>query len=213
MIPKVVHYVWAGTSMPSEVRELIRRNESAYPEAQFVLWDDAAIEPIAKGDKSGFLATARASQAWAWVSDFVKSWCLYEHGGFVIDCDNVIVRPLDPLRSHGFVSGWENFRGNKMPVTAVMGSVAGHTFAKSIFDYYADHRPGEIIGVPNTGWISEKLWRLGIGANDVFFEIDDLAIYPSDVLCGPLTSNTLALHLFGGSWLPPEHRFPHDYDH
>jgi mannosyltransferase OCH1-like enzyme len=203
MIAETVNYVWVGGKMPEHVSERINKSKANYPDAKFIYWDNDKVIELLENNNFDFLDYAMKNKKWAHVSDFVKTYALLEHGGFVMDCDNIILKPLSPLRNYGFVSGFENFNNVIYPITAIMGATKQHPLTKAIFSVYLRNTPQAITSITNTLFISHILCRrLGFEFKNCFQINSDIVILPSDYLCGPeITENTLAIHLFDGSWV------------
>lgn len=202
MIPKKIHYCWFGHGPMSDLME--RCVESWYrrcPDYRIVRWDESNFDI----ESHSFTASSYARREFASVSDYVRAYALYEHGGIYVDTDVELKESLDDFLHHEAFSGFEV---PGFPFTAVWGAVAGHPWPLSMLNEYARERA--VDEPTNTRLMADILVReFGIDAsNDNYQEgAAGVAIYPSSRLCLDLPRNT-ATHYFSGSWMPTADRVP-----
>lgn len=208
-IPKVVHAVWIGGSVPpSKEARLLELNGKFFSGAgySYKVWGDDDINslfsdaPILKAHFDYIVS----SRKFAFASDIIKSFVLKNFGGWVSDADNEFFKSPDIFSGLNWVSGFENFHGQYHPITAVMGAVKDHKFSGLLLDTYLNNPVDAIISHTNTSWISDYLLRHGGNReNKRFYSSQyDVDIFPSEYFCGPeKNENTISHHLFSGSWL------------
>jgi hypothetical protein len=197
MIPRRIHYCWfGGAEKPDLVQFCLRSWHEHCAGYEIVEWNEEnfLIEafPIA--------ATAYKLKKYAFVSDVVRAYALYTHGGVYVDADVEIRRSFDRFLIHSAFTGFEK-RG--FPFTAVWGSVQQHKLAEMILDYYSQADAQAVIGVPNTVFVRDILEdHFGVNPNDDELQncAEGLVVYPSNVFCADLPEN-YATHHFAGSWL------------
>lgn len=208
MIPKIIHYVWVGDSPKGElVESCIASWRKWLPDYEVMEWGNEQLSFI----DNAYVKEAFDARRWAFVSDYLRLYALYEYGGFYFDSDLEVTADLDRFREHDFVSGFEVFRGNASPITALMGAAPKNSFVKSLLDDY-DERvfvfpDGSYDLTPNTQVISEAIAReFGVSApydsNNELPLSRGAIIYPSCFFCTPVEGkDNYSIHHFSGSWL------------
>ena len=73
------------------------------------------------------------NKKWAFVSDYVRLYALYNHGGIYMDTDVQVLKPLDAFLNDQAFSGFEAY--DRVP-TGIMGAEKEHHFFKKLLDYY-----------------------------------------------------------------------------
>ena len=102
MIPKRIHYVWVGSPLPDHQRRNIDTWRASNPDFEIVQWDDSNIDL-----SHPQLRQAYAKRLWAKVADITRLKALREQGGFYLDVDFHLYRPLTPLLDHRCVLGFQ----------------------------------------------------------------------------------------------------------
>lgn len=141
MIPKIIHYVWLGSSpIPAEMQRCMDSWNTRMPDYQLMKWDDEAIRSI----DSIFIREALEEKKWAFASDVVRLYALYKYGGIYLDTDVMVYRSFDPLLNNRAFIGRENSIhqiAHTMEVyltTCCFGAEKGNPFIKRCLNYYAD---------------------------------------------------------------------------
>ena len=215
-IPPIIHYCWfGGQQLPKLSQECISSWRKKLPQYEIVLWNEHNF------DTSKFIFTDEAArlQKWAFVTDFVRIYALYNYGGVYLDSDVEVKKPLDIFLEHRLFTGFER---PIYPVTAIMGSEPNHPWLKELLDYYLNKHFISPNGIPdltpNTITMTQSLLkRYGVKLNNTKqFLNDGICIYPQQYFC-PLTiresdnqkniDNAFAIHWFSGSWCSPQVRF------
>jgi mannosyltransferase OCH1-like enzyme len=84
MIPKIIHYTWfSDEPYPTNINECIESWKKHMPEYEFVLWDSNKIVDI----NNLFMQQALLEKKWAFASDFVRLYAVYNYGGIYIDTE------------------------------------------------------------------------------------------------------------------------------
>lgn len=193
MIPKKIHFCWFGGNPKSELILFCIDTWKKYlPDYEIVEWNennfDLSICP--------FVKEAYAYKKWAFVSDYVRAYALYHHGGIYLDSDVEIRRSLDEFLHHGAFSGFEK---KGMSFTALWGAQKGHHWPKAIMD---DYEQKTFSTIPNTITVTELLQeKYGIDPNRDILQSynNDIFIYPSTYFCVDIPN--YAVHHFDGSWM------------
>jgi hypothetical protein len=168
---------------------------------EFVEWNEESFDV----SSNSYTKTAFASGKYAFVSDYVRAYALYTHGGVYLDTDVEIKASLDPFLSNQAFSGFEN---PNFPFTAVWGSEPNHEWPSLVLKSYEGLYFDDRDLTPNTQVVSDLVSvEFGINRADDAFQLGShgVAIYPSSTFCLDLPIN-VATHHFGGSWLQVERR-------
>lgn len=181
------------------------------PEYEFVEWNEDNF------DVSRYRYTRQAydCKKYAFVSDVVRLWALYNEGGIYMDTDVETVAPLDSLLSYEAVSGFET--EDQIP-TAVMGACAGSPIIGELLGQYEDMEftgpDGRQNTTTNVTYITETLMKYGLRLNNELQTVKGMTLLPKHVLCPKsyetgkieMTEETLAIHHFASSWHGPKER-------
>jgi mannosyltransferase OCH1-like enzyme len=204
-IPKIFHVVWLGSEMPNREKEFLNNNLKVLNEYKFYFWNNNNYKDlITDSDLLLFVDWAIENKKYAFASDVIKLVALFNIGGWSLDADNEIKKPLDKFLNYSWVSGFECFKEKLNPITAAWGAIPQHKFTNELLKYYKNNSYKSIISKPNTRWISKIMFDNGIINNNKQQRSDslDIDIFPDYVFCGPQKTNeTYILHHFNGSWL------------
>lgn len=107
MIPKIIHYCWFGKSnLPKSAKACIRSWQEMCPDYEIRRWDESNFDI----HSHPFVESAYRDRAWAFVSDYVRLWVVYKHGGIYLDTDVELLRSPDFLLENraymGLSQGW-----------------------------------------------------------------------------------------------------------
>lgn len=214
MIPKIIHYVWVGgKDKPAEVLKYIDSWKKFCPDYQIIEWNEANFDI----NKVPFVKEAIENKKFAFASDYMRLYALFNYGGIYMDTDVEVLKPLDEFLNHKAFTGFEN-RIN-IP-TAIMGSEKHHPWIKLLLDYYNDRHfvnDGKLDTMTNVNIIS-ALTKIeyNFKDNNKYQELEDnVVLYPNDYFCPKdyatgeilLTKNTYTIHHFNGSWLKHKNNF------
>lgn len=220
MIPKVFHYCWFGGNPLNDMAvKCIESWKRQCPDYEIVRWDENNFDL----DSNTFVREAYDNKKWAFVSDYVRLWVLYNYGGIYLDADVEIIKNLDNLLSLGsVVTGYQE--DITIPA-ALIAAESGNIWIKKLLLYY-DNRHF----VDNNGNLDMKTNSIIItqlSASEFGFKIGDNRITPGNVVLLPteylgpgkkirrLTTKsisrdiydidkdkTYAIHHAIGSWVP-----------
>lgn len=155
-----------------------------------------------------FTTKAYKLKKYAFVSDYVRIWSLYNYGGIYMDTDVEVLKNLDRFLCHRFFTGFES---NNFAVTGIMGSEKGHPFLKELLEWYNGQDFDANKLKTNTQIISNLMKKYGLELNGKYQVLEhDMHIYPKEWFCPYdleknkliITDNTYTIHHFQGSWLP-----------
>ena len=205
-IPKIIHLVWFGKKeYPELVKKCLKSWDDYLPDYEIKIWNENSFDV----GVCPFVKEAYNSQKWAFVSDYVRLWALYNYGGIYMDTDVEVVRPLDAFLEHDAFSGFE--AKDSIP-TGIIGAAQNNEVIKMLLDYYTDKHfvndDGSLNQISNVTIITEILSSHGLVLNGKFQNIAGFALYPQIVFCPNnflrifnITSRqTYTIHHFTGSW-------------
>lgn len=142
MIPKVIHYCWfSNDRKPRLIRKCIASWKRNMPDYEIKCWDgDALRQLINEGKTPAFVADAISAHKWAFASDWLRLYVLYNYGGIYLDSDILVYKSFDCFLKHSFFSGTKKCNeGRSYEVEgAIIGAVPGLPIFLKIMDYYKD---------------------------------------------------------------------------
>lgn len=209
MIPKTIHYCWFGRGqMPDLARKCIESWKKYLPEYKIKEWNEDNFDL----DLYPYAREAYDNRKFAFVTDIVRLYALYNEGGIYMDTDVEVLKPLDQFLHHTAFSGFEN---DKSIPTGIMASEKGGKWAKDNLDYYIDKHfikeDGSFDLTTNVTTITNYMLPLGLKQNNTYQDFPGLiTFYPKDYFCPKsvatrkvnLTPNSATIHHFDGSWIP-----------
>lgn len=220
MIPKIIHYCWLGSEIPEFLQKNIDGWREIMPDYEFIKWD---FDRFPKG-KSVWVDQACEMRKYAFASDYIRLYALYNYGGIYLDTDVKILKPLDVFLDLPYFVGMEN---NDYGIigTGTLGFPKGHQLLKQLLDRYEDrpfiNKYGKLEMEPNTVMfrryvdaqmelhvISDK--KDFIDAYNVFnaFAPDFFCPKNSESQEISVTENTYAIHDFAASWVESQSKMP-----
>lgn len=196
-IPKVIHYIWVGgKDKPKDIKKCMKSWEKHLDGYEIKEWNESNFDI----NSHPFCKAAYDAKKWAFVSDYIRAYVIYNEGGIYLDTDVILLDNFDEfLKNRAFV-GFEN---PDHPFTAVFGAKKNHPFVKKILDYYDEIKDYSFdFEANNTISVSDILIKdFGAVANNKYQELkEDIAVYPDNVLCNPSKEST-SIHIFTGTWL------------
>ena len=207
MIPKIIHYCWFGRgTMPELAVKCIESWRKYLPEYELHLWNEDNFDI----NYNKFVKEAYHNKKYAFVTDVVRLYALYNYGGIYMDTDVEVLKPLDEFLKYPAFSGFEV---EEAIPTGIMGAEKGSTWAKRELEYYDNisfiRSNGAFNTKPNVQIITEHAMAHGLIPNGKFQIVnDEIAIFPKDYFCPKsyvdgrinLTENSYTIHHFAGSW-------------
>lgn len=200
MIPKIIHCVWlSGDAKDGLQKSCLESWQRVMPDFEIKEWSlknlpsEVTEHPFVKG--------ALAARKWAFATDYIRLWALYNFGGVYMDLDVMVYKDFTPFLSHRAFSCVEfnprNFykavRNNQKEdirglniEAAVLGSEAQHPWIGSMLKYYdglkfnADSKFMDSILMPLI--VTRHTIPLGFRYAPIYQELKEgVAIYGPDV--------------------------------
>ena len=203
--PKKIHYIWLGGSeKPALVKQCIESWKRFCPDFEIIEWDD---KKFAKICDNNYALEAYAKKKWAFAADWLRLKVLYEQGGFYLDTDVEVLKPIDEFLHNELTMSTELISDRLALNTAFIGCSAKNVFIGEFLHLY-DGIPfvlknGEYDLTPNTARLKvflEEKRNLKLPKWDETMCIGPgMFIYPATWF--QMSSTGYALHHFSASWL------------
>ncbi|MCD7798221.1 MAG: hypothetical protein LUG84_02265 [Akkermansiaceae bacterium] len=194
---KKIHYCWFGGTMPNAVRCTVSHWRELNPDFEIHLHNEDNI------DVSGYEFGRRAlrEKKWGFLADIVRLQCLLEEGGFYLDADIELLRPLSHL------APWENqlilgYMYNCALGTAVCYAPPGHPYVRDILSKY-EHIRHALWPVNNSIFTEYFINRVpGFLLNGQEWENGHCKLFRKEFFEQPAFHRTagMAIHHCCGSW-------------
>lgn len=209
-IPKRIHYCWFGKSeLPKQAIQCIESWKTFCPGYEIMEWNETNFDV----DSNLYVKQAYEKKKYAFVTDYVRLWVLYQYGGIYMDTDVEVVKNLDCFLKHPAFSGFES---NQAVPTGIMGADKQNRWIKLLLDEYRSlqfiREDGSLDLKTNVERISKiTAEHYPLVLNGGYQDLGDVVFYPPDYLCAKdymtgqvhRTEHTHAIHHFSGSWHTP----------
>jgi mannosyltransferase OCH1-like enzyme len=209
MIPKIIHYCWFGDNpLPELAQKCIASWKKHCPDYEIREWNEENFNL----KSNPYIQEAYSAKKWAFITDYVRLWVIFNYGGIYMDTDVEVLKSLDKFLVHPAFSGFES--NNTLP-TGIMGGEVGNAWYKTLLDYYTDRHfilpDGVSYDMTNNVITITKITkeRYKVQLNNSCQILDNEVIfYPSNYFCPKnfrtglinITDNTYCIHHFAGSW-------------
>ncbi|MFR1810092.1 MAG: glycosyltransferase family 32 protein [Terrisporobacter sp.] len=133
MIPKVIHYCWFGhNEKPELVKRCIESWKKYCPDYEIKEWNEDNFDiNICK-----FTEEAYNKKKWAFVSDFVRLYILYNYGGVYLDTDVELKESINEWMNN---EGWLVFENeNRINTGLGCASIKNNEIIKIMLEDYHD---------------------------------------------------------------------------
>lgn len=207
MIPKKIHYVWLGNGKKSELTEKCIDSWKKYlPDYEIIEWNEDNFDL----NCNKYLKQAYENKKYAFASDYIRLYVLYEYGGIYMDTDVEVIRNLDCFLDNKAFSGFEN--NNYIP-TGIIACERKNRWIKYLLDDYNNisfiKENGTFDLTTNTVRITNTTKEnYNLKLESSYQNLGDVVFYPYDYFCPKdwetgiinITKNTYTIHHFNGSW-------------
>lgn len=206
-IPKIIHYCWFGRGeMPQVCKDYIESWKKYCPDYIIKEWNEDNFDI----NCNKYVKQAYESRKFAFVTDYVRLYAMYNEGGIYMDTDVEVLKPLDRFLDHKAFSSFEN---NDSIPTGLMASEKGGEWVKNLLDEYDDlsfiKEDGSFDLTTNVVRITNlTVEKYGLVKKSSFQDLGVVTLYPHDYFCPKdwetgniyLTENSHTIHHFAGSW-------------
>lgn len=208
-IPKIIHYCWfGGNDLPPEAVRCIKTWEKHCPDYKIIEWNEQNFDITS----NRYVKEAYEAKKWAFVTDYVRLYALYNNGGIYMDTDVEVLRSLDVLLENRAFSGFED--DEHIP-TAIMGAKKNHKWIGFLLSDYMHRsfiKENGSYDLTTNVIIITKLTKMKYNCcldNTYQMLNDDIVLYPKEYFCPKdyetgkihITKNTYTIHHFSGSWI------------
>ena len=215
MIEKTIHYCWfGGKPKPKSAIKCINSWKKYCPDYKIVEWNEQTFDL----NCNAYVKEAYENKKWAFITDYVRLFAIYNFGGIYMDTDVEVLKPLDQFLD---CDGFTGFEAKEYMVTGIMAGAKGSKVYKALLDYYTDRHfmnpDGSLDLTTNTETITKMFLDMGFIQNNQYQEIDGFRLYPNDYFCPKnsvtlevnITDNSHTIHHFAGTWISHSgfHRF------
>lgn len=199
-IPKIIHYVWVGGNEKSkDIQRCMKTWEKHLKDYKIIEWNEKNFDI----ESNKFVKDAYDAKKWAYVSDYIRAYAIYNYGGIYLDTDVLVIDNLEELLDNKAFVGYEN---PQYPFTAVFGAEKKHPFIKKMLDYYDEisfkFDVNNQYKFVNTKTVSDILiedYNCKLGNKEQMLE-DGIKVYKDTILCNP-SEDSKTIHIFTGTWL------------
>lgn len=212
-IPKIIHYCWFGKGEKPELAiKCINSWKEKLPDYKLVEWNEENFDI----NCNKYVKEAYENKKYAFVTDYVRLYVLYNYGGIYMDTDVEVLKSLDEFLIHHAFSGFEN--NNSIP-TGIMAAEKGNKWIKLLLDEYDNlsfvKDDGTLDTTTNVIRITNNTQKnYNIKLDDTYQDLKDVVFYPHEYFCPKdwvtgniyLTDKTYVIHHFNASWHTPKEK-------
>ena len=129
-IPRIIHYCWFGKGeKPKIVLKCIESWKKHLHDYEIKEWNEENFDI----NCNTYVSEAYKMRKYAFVSDYVRVYALFNYGGIYLDTDVEVFKPFDDLLSHETFWGFEQ---ENYIATSTIGSMKGNNLIKIFLDKY-----------------------------------------------------------------------------
>lgn len=209
-IPKVIHYCWFGRkNKPEKIKSCIESWKKYLSNYEIIEWNEESFDI----NSNDYVKQAYSLGKFAFVSDYVRIFALYNYGGIYLDTDVEVVKEFsDSILSNESFWGFEE---KNYIATSTIGAKKGNEFIGKFIKSYNDKNflkdDGSIDTLTNVAIVSEMVKGLGIKLDGTYQIAEGIAtFYPQEyfspydyINCySKANQNTYTIHHYYKSWLP-----------
>ena len=209
-IPKIIHYVWIGNKKKDKkTQKIIEGWKKLLPDYLFMEWGEKEYDI----NRLAYTKQAYEHKKYAYVSDVIRLYALKQFGGIYLDTDVEVIQNFDQFLN---LDSFLGFESDDRISTAVMGAAKNQNWVNELYASYVNEKFVNDDGIPNyytnverlTNYLVHK-YKMNLD-NSMQMLNDNIVIYPQDFFSpidmktGKLnmTSRTVSIHNFYGSWVP-----------
>jgi hypothetical protein len=208
-IPKIIHYCWFGKGeKPKLVKRCIESWRKNLNDYEIIEWNESNFNI----NCSDYVRQAYEARKFAFVSDYVRVYALYNYGGIYLDTDVEVLKSLDEFLIHDSFWGFEE---KNFIATSTIGAAMGNELIKSFLDSYKGKKfilsDGSYNELTNVAIVTDILKNMGLLLNGQYQTINGQDIFYPRTYFSPydyincryfITENSYTIHHFYKSWMP-----------
>lgn len=209
-IPKTIHYCWFGRGKkPKIAKKCIKSWKKYLPDYEIIEWNEDNFDI----NSNLYVKQAYEAKKYAFVTDYVRLYALYNYGGIYMDTDVEVIKPLDKFLKYDAFTGFES---EQFCVTGIIASKKQNLMIYEFLKPYNNikflNENGTINQTTNTSMMTNICKDYGVNLNNKQQTVNTLEIFPKTYFCplnfnsieSNLSDNTYTIHHFAGSWLGKE---------
>lgn len=215
MIPKIIHYCWFGRKpLPGLAKKCIASWKKYLPDYEIKEWNEDNFDvDIIPYTKEAYLAGK-----YAFVSDYARFWILYQYGGLYFDTDVELIQLPNKVLDKGPFMAAENLPTSTRPLMVAPGlglsAEAGMQIYNDILVHYSSMAFVREDGGCNyktvVQIVTDLLRERGLDDTCELQQVAGLYIWPKEYFAPintvggriEITSKTVSIHHYAGSWMP-----------
>lgn len=211
-IPKIIHFCWLSKDeYPELVVKCMESWKKYLPDYELMIWNTENFDV----NCCQYTAEAFAAKKYAFVSDYIRLYALYNYGGIYLDSDIEVLKSFDDLLNN---RAFTCFQNSYSVAAWIFGSEKNNPIFKEFLDYYIDKKfimdNGKMDLTPNPVPITDICKKHGLQLENVKQELDYITVYPQDYFCPynhiseelNITENTYSIHYFNAAWFTDEQK-------
>lgn len=212
-IPKIIHYCWlSGEEFPETIKNCIDSWKEQLGDYEFILWDTNQFDI----NSCTYVKEAFEVKKYAFASDYIRLYALYNYGGIYLDSDIQVFKSFDDLLNQ---PGFLGFERKDAIAGWILASEKGNPLFKEFLDYYKDRHfvfpDGHFDLTPNGNPITETCVKHGVKLDNTLQYLEHVTIYPRTYFCPTIpntdiedcySDSTHAQHLFNAGWIDMEQK-------
>ena len=196
-IPKKIHYIWVGgKEKTKDVQKCINTWKKHFKDYEIIEWNEENFDI----NSHPYTKAAYEAKKWAFVSDYIRMYALYNEGGIYLDTDVIALDNLDEVLNNKAFIGFET---DRYISAAILGAEKGHPFIEKMLKYYNNLDSITFNFNDNNSLlvtdILEKEYRCNLNNTEQILE-DDIKVYKDDIFSNP-SLNSKLIHIFTGTWV------------
>lgn len=205
MIPKIIHYCWFGEAEKSELHmKCIESWKKNLPDYEIVEWNEKNFNV----NEILYVKQAYENKKYAFVSDYVRLYALYNYGGIYFDLDVEVKKNLDCFLGYQCIFSFESVN---MIASAVIFASPYSPIIKDWMESYKDRKffTGNRFDLTtNVYKITELLNEYGFSMNGETQVINNICVFEKTYFCpygigddiNSINKESYTVHWCEGSW-------------
>ena len=201
-VPKIIHYCWlSGSAYPPLVQECIDSWKKFCPDYELMLWDMNKFDI----HSVKWVEQAVQQKKWAFAADYLRLKILNDHGGFYLDSDLELLKPIDEFCACDFVTGFIDRPPNVFLNMCFLGAAKGNVRITEMLAEYERisfvGKDGELDQMPNVVRFARYFASRGFDFSDAHATVELSSterIFPVEYFN---SREGYAFHHYAASWL------------
>ena len=203
-IPRKIHYCWLSNDpVPENMKQYIDGWRQMLPDYEFIKWGFNRFNK----ESSIWVSEAFDHKKYAFASDYIRLYAVYNYGGIYLDMDVEVLKAFDDMLERSYMLAYE--RPDKNWIEAgCFGAEKNDPFIKACLDYYENRHfvkeDGFLDTLPLSRIMSDVMMEKNISRNIYSWEFFTAKSFETGKETP--TDNTYAIHHFAGSWKTKDER-------